>query len=93
VEEAESTVGGGSLPGEVLPTRLLALRQTAECRLSVAELAARLRKGQPPVIGRVERGALLLDPRTVLPGQDETLLRVVREAVSGELRAGEAPSP
>ena len=74
-----STIGGGSLPGETLPTSLLAL--------DVAEggadgLAARLRQGAPPVVGRIEDERVLLDPRTVLPEQDEELLRVVRRALT-----------
>ena len=84
VVEGESTVGGGSLPGEMVPTRLVALQEPPGGQPSVAELATKLRRGQPPVVARVEHRALLLDPRTVLPGQDEALLRAVREAVGGE---------
>ncbi|HHL22013.1 MAG TPA: L-seryl-tRNA(Sec) selenium transferase [Aliiroseovarius sp.] len=71
-----STVGGGSLPGETLPTRLIAL--TAD---SPDALAARLRAGEPPVIARIEADRLVLDPRTVLPEQEETLWQRVAEAV------------
>ena len=67
-----STVGGGSLPGETLPTRLLAL-PTLPSR-SADSLTATLRKNNPPIIGRVEREKLLFDPRTVLPGEDELLI-------------------
>jgi L-seryl-tRNA(Ser) seleniumtransferase len=65
----ESAVGGGSLPGETLPTALLAIGCTdAEAR------AAALRARRLPVIGRIQRDHLLLDPRTVLPEQDGDLL-------------------
>ena len=64
-----STVGGGSLPGETLPTRLVALRIP-----SPDHLAQRLRRGEPPVVGRIEGGRLVLDPRTVLPGEEHELL-------------------
>ncbi len=64
-----STVGGGSLPGETLPTRLVALRIP-----SPDHLAQRLRRGEPPVVGRIEAGRLVLDPRTVLPGEEHELL-------------------
>lgn len=67
--EGESTVGGGSLPGEVLPTCLLAL----EVR-SPARALAVLRAFKPPVIARIQDERLVLDPRTVLEEQDELLL-------------------
>jgi L-seryl-tRNA(Ser) seleniumtransferase len=76
VVEGASTVGGGSLPGETLPTRLLALRVP-----SPDDLARRLRACDPPVVARIEDGALVLDPRTVLPEQDEELLRVLAQAL------------
>ncbi len=67
--EGLSTVGGGSLPGETLPTCLLALRVK-----SPAKFATRLREANPPIIARVQEDLLLLDPRTVLPWQEESLL-------------------
>jgi L-seryl-tRNA(Ser) seleniumtransferase len=75
----ESTVGGGSLPGERLPTTLLSI--TAP-RASASGLVSRLRRNATPVIARVEAGQVVLDPRTVLPGEDEALLEAVRAAVS-----------
>ena len=68
VRPGESAVGGGSLPGETLPTHLLAL---AAPQADAA--AARLRAGTPPVVCRIQRGHLLFDPRTVLPEQDDAL--------------------
>ncbi len=73
---AESTVGGGSLPGQTLPTRALALEVP-----SSDALAARLRAANPPIVARIEDDRLLLDPRTVLPEQDTTLIEVVRAAL------------
>jgi len=73
VIDGHSAVGGGSLPGETLPTRLLALSVP-----SPNALAARLRAAKPPVIARIERGCLLLDPRTVLPEQDASLVAAVK---------------
>jgi L-seryl-tRNA(Ser) seleniumtransferase len=69
----ESTVGGGSLPGETLPTSLLAVRSKSPDRL-----LASLRQTHPPVIARLENDLLVLDPRTILPEQDETLLSTLR---------------
>jgi len=74
-----SMVGGGSLPEESLPTRLVAIAPHGEA--GVAELARRLRLGQPPVVARIEREHLLLDPRTVLPEQDASLIQAVRAAL------------
>ncbi|HXC79362.1 MAG TPA: L-seryl-tRNA(Sec) selenium transferase [Candidatus Acidoferrum sp.] len=71
---AESAVGGGSLPGHGLPTFLVALEGPA------SRLAAALRRGDPPVIARIESDACCLDPRTVLTGEDETLIDAVEVA-------------
>jgi L-seryl-tRNA(Ser) seleniumtransferase len=71
-----STVGGGSLPGETLPTSLVALRLT-----SPDNVAALLREGEPAVVARIEAGQLILDPRTVLPGEEQDLLSAVERAV------------
>ena len=89
VVAAESTVGGGSLPGETLPTAALAISPGPDGFVSpfvrtVDELCARLRAGNPAVVGRVERGSLLLDPRTVLPDQDDLLLAALRVAACAE---------
>ena len=70
----ESAVGGGSVPGHGLPTFLVALEGPA------SRLAAALRRGDPPVIARIESDACCLDPRTVLTGEDETLIDAVEVA-------------
>lgn len=67
VVESRSQVGGGSLPDEELPTWCVALRPARGS--GVDELAARLRRGEPAVFGRISEGRLLLDVRTV--GEDE----------------------
>ncbi|MGD2146746.1 MAG: L-seryl-tRNA(Sec) selenium transferase, partial [Anaerolineae bacterium] len=77
VVDGRSTVGGGSLPGETLPTKLLALSAAHPDRV-----AAALRNADPPVIGRIETDRLVLDPRTVLPEEEEALLDSVVVAVS-----------
>ncbi|MBC7232851.1 MAG: L-seryl-tRNA(Sec) selenium transferase [Chloroflexi bacterium] len=70
-----STVGGGSLPGETLPTYLVAIHVDAP-----QELAKRLRLGSPSVLGRIEKDSFVLDLRTVLP-TEEAALRKALEAV------------
>lgn len=76
IVDGRSTVGGGSLPGETLPTRLVALKVD-----SPDAVAAALRAATPPVIARIEEDRLVLDPRTVLAEEERALLRVVTEAV------------
>ncbi len=66
---AESTVGGGSLPGENMPTFVLALDVK-----NADKFLEKLRRQQPPVIARTEGDRILLDPRTVLPEQEGALL-------------------
>ena len=72
VIKGESAVGGGSLPGATLPTWLVAI--DAE---SPETLKAALRNADPPVIARIAGGRVLLDPRTVLAGQESDLARVL----------------
>ena len=74
--EATSAVGGGSLPEHAIPTVLLAIEGPA------SRLANALRAGNPPVIARIEKDECCLDPRTVLRGEDETLIDVVEAAVA-----------
>ena len=91
IEDGRSAVGGGSLPGETLPTRLLA----APRELNAQAAAARLRRGSPPVVARIERERLVLDLRTVLPEEDEllvaALLAGIRGRESGDGGAGSPP--
>lgn len=69
VIEGQSAVGGGSLPGQTLPTRLVAV----ECE-SPDRLAAHLRQATPPIIARIQDDHLVLDPRTVLVSEEKALL-------------------
>ncbi len=79
MQQGESTVGGGSLPGETLPTTLLAL-DAGNVSMSLDELAKRLRLRSPSIITRILRDALLIDPRTVMNEQDnEVVLALVKE--------------
>lgn len=71
VMAGESRVGGGSLPGTSLPTCLVAIRPVG---VSADELAARLRNGPVAVVGRIQDGCILLDPRTVLEEQSGDLI-------------------
>jgi len=72
-QRGESTVGGGSLPGETLPTTLLAI-DAAQVALPLDELARRLRVRSIPIVTRILRDTLLLDPRTVLEEEDKEVV-------------------
>jgi L-seryl-tRNA(Ser) seleniumtransferase len=72
----QSTVGGGSLPEETLPTYVLALALSKP-----ALAAANLRRQTPHIIARLEDDRLLLDARTVLPEQEPALLHGLRQAI------------
>jgi len=73
----ESTVGGGSLPGESMPTFLLALDIPHPDRF-----LKRLRQNDPPIIGRIQDGLAVFDPRTVLPEQGEYLLNGIQTSIN-----------
>ncbi|HEX7364437.1 MAG TPA: L-seryl-tRNA(Sec) selenium transferase [Dehalococcoidia bacterium] len=82
VVEGETMVGGGSLPGSTLPTRMIAIGDERFSRSMVLSLAKKLRQNEVPVIGRIANDILLLDPRTVLDEEDEITLKAVRTAIS-----------
>jgi L-seryl-tRNA(Ser) seleniumtransferase len=68
----ESVLGGGSTPGQGLPTTLVAIGLRGD---TAARIEERLRRGEPPVVARVEDERLLLDLRTVAPGMEQEQLR------------------
>ncbi len=84
--DGESMVGGGSLPGSTLPTKLVAIGGDGKKKggNSALTLAQRLRRSNPPVIGRISEDVLLLDPRAVLPEEDKMMVRVLRKLACGE---------
>jgi L-seryl-tRNA(Ser) seleniumtransferase len=73
VVPGETMVGGGSLPGGTLPTRLVSLRGR-----DIQAIAERLRLREVPIIGRIEKDRLLLDPRSVLPEEDKFVIETLR---------------
>jgi L-seryl-tRNA(Ser) seleniumtransferase len=85
LEPGTSQVGGGSLPGEELPTTLVCLDPAG---ISAGELARRLRLGEPSIWGRVQRDRLILDPRTVRDEEIELIVQGVGTALGlGKVRA------
>ena len=73
VEPDETFSGGGALPGWPLPAWVVVVPGG-----DPGDRCRRLRMGAPPVVARVARDALILDPRTVLPGQAAPLAAAVR---------------
>ena len=77
VVPSESTVGGGSLPDESMPTFVLSLTVK-----NPDKFLKRLRESNPPIIARTEDDKILLDPRTVLQEQDTLLLSTLYSLLS-----------
>ncbi len=77
VIDGHSTVGGGSIPGSTLPTALLALNLP-----SATAAVQQLRAATPPVIARIQDDRVLLDPRTVFPGQEPNLLQHLNATIN-----------
>ncbi len=88
IAATEATIGGGSTPGVTLPSRALAVEVAGR---SPDELAAGLRAGAPPVIGRIADQRLLLDLRSVDPREDDDLAEVIAGAARGSEDAGSGP--
>ena len=78
----ETMIGGGSLPGGTLPTRLVAIGGRKKGQNMAQVASRRLRTQQIPLIGRISENVLLLDPRSVLPEEDEIVLKELRDLAS-----------
>ncbi len=88
VIDGESMIGGGSLPGSILPTKLVAIggRGKGKRRNTAQTLAHRLRKNEKcPIIGRISDDVLLLDPRSILPDEDQIVIEALRELAASVL--------
>lgn len=75
-----SQAGGGALPLTELPSWGVTIQPA---QLGVTELALALRRTDPPVLGRVQEDLLILDVRTLLPGEGEELARALVQALEG----------
>lgn len=74
--EDSTYLGGGSIPTQQMSTWCVSLEAGED---KVDRLAAALRTGTPSVVGRVQRGQLFLDLRSVFPRQDDSLLRAIKQ--------------
>jgi len=75
-EETQSMLGGGSLPTQHIESWAVAIEPEG---ISVNELAAKLRQAEPSLLGRVNNDQLLIDLRTVQPGQDIELVQLMEK--------------
>jgi L-seryl-tRNA(Ser) seleniumtransferase len=80
-------VGGGSLPGETLPTVVISVESAQSFGRSPQDESvdrqAKLFREQPtPIIGRIENDRFVLDLRTVFPQQDEIIISTIRNIFS-----------
>jgi L-seryl-tRNA(Ser) seleniumtransferase len=78
--DGTTEVGGGSFPGATLPAVLVELAPPAP---GPDELLRRLRDAETPVIARIADDRVVLDPRTMLAGDDERVARAVADALDG----------
>ena len=82
LKKSQSTVGGGSLPGETLPTMVISVESVSSVGkfvdVSADEQAKLFREQSPPIIGRIEDDKFVLDLRTVFPKQDEILMSAIK---------------
>jgi L-seryl-tRNA(Ser) seleniumtransferase len=80
VIDGESMIGGGSLPEGTLPTKLVAIGKKG--RNTAQALSQQLRNQQIPIVGRISDNVLLLDPRSVLPEEDQVVLQSLQNLVT-----------
>jgi len=78
IKSSISQAGGGSLPGEVLPTYVVALRPK---NISVSQLEEKLRQIDPPIIARIEEDMLYLDVRTILDEEIKIIPHLIKTAL------------
>jgi len=74
VEPEESSIGGGSMPGETIPTWVVWLEAPG---LEADALGRAFRENEPPIFGRYRRGRFGLDVRTLLPGDGDDIVGCV----------------
>jgi L-seryl-tRNA(Ser) seleniumtransferase len=78
--DGSSMVGGGSLPDQTIPTRLVAIKPP----YPLVDFIYRLRLATPPLLGRIEDEQFLIDMRTVMPALDDILVKVIESVLSKE---------
>jgi seryl-tRNA(Sec) selenium transferase len=88
IVDSAAAFGGGSTPGEEIPSAAIRLRS----RRSADEIARRLQENEPPVLGTVREGAFQLDLRTILAEDEAPLAEALRALAAEEGAARGAPT-
>jgi L-seryl-tRNA(Ser) seleniumtransferase len=78
VVESAAYIGGGALPEARVESLAIALPSPKP-----TDLAARLRRGKPAIVARIESGRVLLDLRTILPEDDARAIAAITEGEPG----------
>ncbi|MBI5042905.1 MAG: L-seryl-tRNA(Sec) selenium transferase [Nitrospirae bacterium] len=79
VIDETSQSGGGALPLVNLQTKVVAILPKGFSATAFEEM---LRKNNPPIIGRIKEGRILLDPRTIQRDELDTVINSIRDIVS-----------
>ena len=77
-KEGETAIGGGSLPGQTLPTKLIIIKPPCPVEIFSKEL----RSVNPPLLGRKEKEFFILDPRCIDPSSDNLVIRIITSVYS-----------
>ncbi len=78
VRTDQSQVGGGAMPVKLLESRIVAIVGPGRV---LARIEKSLRAGRPPVVARIQDGALKMDLRTISPNEDPQLIEALRRAL------------
>jgi L-seryl-tRNA(Ser) seleniumtransferase len=77
-KEGETAIGGGSLPGQTLPTKLIIINPPCPVEIFSKEL----RLFSPPLLGRKEKEFFILDPRCIDPSSDNLVIKIITSVYS-----------
>jgi len=77
-KEGQTAIGGGSLPGQTLPTKLIIIKPPCPVEIFSKEL----RSFNPPLLGRKEKEFFILDPRCIDPSSDNLVIKIITSVYS-----------
>jgi len=77
-KEGQTAIGGGSLPGQTLPTKLIIIKPPCPVEIFSKEL----RSFSPPLLGRKEKEFFILDPRCIDPSSDNLVIKIITSVYS-----------
>jgi len=72
-KEGQTAIGGGSLPGQTLPTKLIMIKPPCPVEIFSKEL----RLYSPPLLGRKEKEFFILDPRCIDSSSDNLVIKII----------------